>query len=128
MVLTRQAKEILDLILKTNKERGLADENFIFLTKEGSRMHDHAFNNVLRRLNGVRNEKDAFVIENRPSGNHSIRKTCISELKASGLITDEIIKEFAGHEDISTTQKSYIFPTTQIMDHTDAFEKVFSIG
>lgn len=33
------------------------DDDFIFLDKTGKRIHDHAINNVIRRLNGVRNEK-----------------------------------------------------------------------
>lgn len=42
--------------------------------KKGNRIHDHAVNNVLRRLNGIRNEKDAFGITVRPRGNHATKK------------------------------------------------------
>lgn len=111
--------------IKRNKELGIADEDYIFLTKEGNRIHDYAVNNILRRLNGVRNERDAFVITNRPSGNHAIRKTCISELHDSMLLSDDTIKTFAGHKNISTTQKCYIHQVKPITDFANEFEKVF---
>ena len=61
-------------------------------------MHNDAINNTLRRINKK--------IDTSQKGNHSIRKTCISNLAVSGLLTDEEIRMFAGHKDISTTQKS----------------------
>lgn len=125
LVLTPNAKKYIEMSIKRNKELGIADEDYIFLTKEGNRIHDYAVNNILRRLNGVRNERDAFVITNRPSGNHAIRKTCISELHDSMLLSDDTIKTFAGHKDISTTQKCYIHQVKPITDFANEFEKVF---
>ena len=98
-----------------------------FLTKEGNRIHDYAVNNALRRLNGERNEKDAFVITARSSGNHAIRKTCISELHDSMLLSDDTIKTFAGHKDISTTQKCYIHQVKPITDYADMFKEVLML-
>lgn len=100
------------------------DDDFIFLDKTGKRIHDHAINNVIRRLNGVRNEKDAFVIDGRPSGNHSIRRTKISELHEAMVISEDTLKTFARHKDISTTQKCYIRQTKDITEYAEEFAKV----
>ena len=87
-------------------------------------MHDYAINNVLRRCNGERNEKDQFEISGKPSGNHAIRKTCISELHDSQLLPDIMITKFAGHKDISTTQKHYIHAVKSLDTKVDVFAKV----
>ena len=125
LILTPAAKKYIQMAIDRNKELGISDGDYIFLNKAGNRIHDHAVNNVLRKLNGVRNEKDAFVITARPSGNHAIRKTCISELHDSRLLSDDTIKTFAGHKDISTTQKCYIHQVKPITDYADVFKAVF---
>lgn len=123
--LTPNTRKYIQMAISRNQELGISDEDYIFLDKKGNRLHDHAVNNVLRRLNGVRNEKDAFVITNRPSGNHAIRKTCISELHDSMLLSDDTIKTFAGHKDISTTQKCYIHQVKPITEYANVFTEVF---
>lgn len=128
LILTENAKKYIQMAIDRNRELGISDGDYIFLNKKGSRIHDHAINNVLRRLNGVRNEKDAFVITDRPSGNHAIRKTCISELHDSKLLSDDTIKTFAGHKDISTTQKCYIHQVKPITEYADAFKNVFDVS
>lgn len=72
----------------------------------------------------MRNEKDAFVIDGRPSGNHSIRRTTISELHEAMVISEDTLKTFAGHKDISTTQKCYIHQTKDITEYAEEFVKV----
>ena len=124
LILTPKARKYIDMALRYNKANGLKDEDFIFLDKSGKRVHDHAINNVLRRLNGVRNEKDAFIIEGTPSGNHSIRRTTISELHEAMVISEDTLKTFAGHKDISTTQKCYIHQTKDITEYAEEFAKV----
>ena len=89
-------------------------------------MYVYAVNNVLLRCNGIINKKDRFIISGKPSGNHAIRKTCISELHDSQLLPDRMISDFAGHKDISTTQKYYIHSVTPLTDKADVFAKVFS--
>lgn len=127
LILTPKARKYIDMALRYNDANGLKDEDFIFLDKNGKRLHDHAINNVLRRLNGVRNEKDNFIIEGRPSGNHSIRRTTISELHNAMVVSDDTLKTFAGHKDISTTQKCYIHQTKDITEYRDAFAKVLDL-
>lgn len=124
LILTPKARKYIDMAIRYNEANGFKDEDFIFLDKTGNRIHDHAINNVLRRLNGVRNEKDAFIIEGRPSGNHSIRRTTISELHEAMVISEDTLKTFAGHKDISTTQKCYIHQTKDITEYAEAFVKV----
>ena len=124
LILTPKARKYIDMALRYNEANGFKDEDFIFLDKSGKRIHDHAINNVIRRLNGVRNEKDAFVIVGRPSGNHSIRRTTISELHEAMVISEDTLKTFAGHKDISTTQKCYIHQTKDITEYAEAFAKV----
>ena len=125
LVLTPDAQKYIKMALDENKANGRSDEDYIFLNKSGERMHEYAVNNVLRRCNGVRNEKDRFIISGKPSGNHAIRKTCISELHDSQLLPDRMISDFAGHKDISTTQKYYIHSVTPLTDKADVFAEVF---
>lgn len=87
-------------------------------------MYEYAINNVLRRCRGVRNKKDHFGIEGKPSGSHAIRKTCISELHDSQLLPDIMITKFAGHKDISTTQKHYIHAVKSLDTKAEVFAKV----
>ena len=124
LILTPKARRYINMAVRYNEANGFKDEDFIFLDKSGKRIHDHAINNVLRRLNGVRNDKDAFVIEGRPSGNHSIRRTTISELHEAMVISEDTLKTFAGHKDISTTQKCYIHQTKDITEYAEEFAKV----
>lgn len=124
LILTPKSRKYIDMALRYNEANKLKDDDFIFLDKTGKRIHDHAINNVIRRLNGVRNEKDAFVIDGRPSGNHSIRRTTISELHEAMVISEDTLKTFAGHKDISTTQKCYIHQTKDITEYAEEFAKV----
>lgn len=113
IVLTSNAKLFFELICQINDSRGFHSE-YLLLNAQGERMHNDAINNTLRRINKK--------IDTSQKGNHSIRKTCISNLAASGLLTDEEIRMFAGHKDISTTQKSYIFATEPLEDRASAYE------
>lgn len=63
-------------------------------------------------------------ISGKPSRNHAIRKTCISELHDSQLLPNKMISDFAGHKDISTTQRYYIHSVTPLVDKSDVFTKV----
>ena len=125
LILTPDAKKYIKMALNENKANERSDEDYIFVSGSGERMHEYAVNNVLRRCKGVRNEKDRFIISGKPSGNHAIKKTCISELHDSQLLPDRMISDFAGHKDISTTQRYYIHSVTPMTAKADVFEKVF---
>lgn len=101
------------MILEHNRHHGLQGE-YLFLDENGERLHDFAVNNVLRRVNRQ--------IGTSQKGNHSIRKTCISNMIASKLLTNEEIRKFAGHEDFATTERYYEFSTKSLNARTEAFE------
>lgn len=113
MPLTKYARMLYVMILQANHERGFHSQ-YLMLDKKGNRMHNDAINNVLRRLNQKLNTPQ--------KGNHSIRKTCLSNMSASQLLTDEEIRTFAGHKDISTTQKCYFFATETLNSRIDAYD------
>lgn len=112
--LSERAKKYLDMILQHNKCNGFNSE-YLLLDKDGERPHEYSINNVLRRLN-----KQINTIQ---KGNHSIRKTVISRMIESNELSNEEIREFAGHKDFSTTAKYYNYSTVSWDKRTDAFEK-----
>ena len=112
IICVSKAKEYFDMIVKANKEHGF-EGGYLLINDKGERMHDFSVNNVLRRLNKK--------INTTQKGNHKIRKTCISNLANSGVLTDEDIMKFAGHNDFATTKTYYIFRKEE--DKQDAFEK-----
>ena len=114
---TTAARQVLALICQANAERNLEDE-YIFIGKKGLRLHTRELNKCLERIN--------TEIGTSQKGNHSIRKTCLSNMSASGMLTDEEIRMFAGHKDISTTQRCYIFATQETDKRLDAFEKAIT--
>ncbi len=113
LFLTKNAKKFLSMIAKANEERNFHSE-YLLLDKNGNRMHNDAINNVLRRLNRM--------IKTTQKGNHSIRKTCISNMGESGALSNEEIRAFAGHKDFSTTEKYYMHTTASIENRANAYE------
>ncbi len=51
---------------------------------------------------------------------------CLSNMNASHLLSDEEIRAFAGHKDISTTQKCYFFATDSLTSRKDAYESAIT--
>ena len=117
LFLTKNAKILFSMIVKANEERDFQSE-YLLLDKKGERMKNDAINNVLRRLNRM--------INTTQKGNHSIRKTCISNMGESGVLSNEEIRVFAGHKDFSTTEKYYMHNTTSIANRSDAYEKAIN--
>ena len=78
LVLTPDAKKYIKMTLDENKANVRNDEDYIFVSKSGERMHEYAVN-MSSQCNGLRNEKAAllFLETKRKSCN---QKTCISEL------------------------------------------------
>lgn len=112
IVCVSEARRFFDMIIKANQERGFKG-GYLLVNDDGERMHDFSINNVLRRLNKK--------INTTQKGNHSIRKTCISNLANSGVLTDEDIMKFAGHNNFATTRTYYIFRKEE--NKQDAFEQ-----
>lgn len=105
------------MIMKANEQRNFHSE-YLLLDKNGEQMKNDTINNVLRRLNRK--------IETTQKGNHSIRKTCISNMGESGALINEEIRAFAGHKDFSTTEKYYMHSTTSIENRAEAYEKAIN--
>lgn len=74
LYLSKGARKYYDMILEHNRCNGLESE-YLLMDRNGERLHDFAINNVLRRVNRQ--------IGTSQKGNHSIRKTCISNMIAS---------------------------------------------
>lgn len=116
--LTSISRYFFKAILDLNNARGLNSE-YLLLNDTGERIHNDSINNALRRVNKK--------INTPQKGNHSLRKTCISKMNASNLLTNEELREFAGHKYISTTQNNYIFQTDTLDDKRIAnYEKAIN--
>lgn len=113
LYLIKEVKVFFSMIVQANQMRGFKSE-YLMLTKDGTRMNNDAINNVLRRLNRM--------LKTPQKGNHSIRKTCISNMGASKVLTDEEIRMFAGHKDFSTTAKHYMYVTDTMDNRSSAYE------
>lgn len=113
LFLTPKAKEFLFMIIEANKKRNFCSE-YLLLDKNGERINSSEINKVLRRLNQT--------IKTPQKGNHSIRKTCISNMGESRKLSNEEIRTFAGHKDFSTTEKYYMHSTASIETRSDAYE------
>ncbi len=113
LFLTRTAREFLAMIVKANEERNFHSE-YLLLDNNGDRIKSNEINKVLRRLNRM--------IQTTQKGNHSIRKTCISNMGESGVLSNEEIRNFAGHKDFTTTEKYYMHSTVSMETRADAYE------
>lgn len=111
--LTSSAKKILGMIIDSNREHGFTSE-YLMLTKRGNRTHASNIDKVLTKLN-----RELGFIQR---SNHGIRRTCLSNMNASSMLTDEEIRMFAGHSDVSTTQKHYIYATEETNTRQSAYE------
>ncbi|MCD8365151.1 MAG: tyrosine-type recombinase/integrase [Clostridiales bacterium] len=98
--LTPEAEDYVKTIIAHNKSIDSASAEWLFLSLKGEKLTKDSINNVLRRIN-----KKLDIIQ---KGNHSIRKTALSNLFKNGF-TEEEVRQFAGHKDASTTHKYYEF-------------------
>lgn len=97
--LTQEAKEIIEIILQTNRERQ-ASSDYLFLDRTGTRISAYVVDNRITKYC-----RHIGIPEKRI---HKIRKTYISTLIDSQLNIDEVRRQ-AGHEDEKTTYANYCF-------------------
>lgn len=99
--ISSRAKKLLEDIRVWNEQNGFKNDEYIFLGKNGKRIHSRALDTRIRkycRHLGI-NEKSM----------HKIRKTYISTLIDSNLVNINTIREMVGHEDERTTFRSYCY-------------------
>lgn len=99
--LPKKARDILQTIKEWNVEHGFGDSEYIFLGKDGNRIHSRALDTRIRKY--------CTHIGIDEKSMHKIRKTYISTLVDSNLININTIREMVGHEDERTTLKNYTF-------------------
>ena len=99
--LPKKARDILQTIKDWNVEHGFGDSEYIFLGKDGNRIHSRALDTRIRKY--------CTHIGIDEKSMHKIRKTYISALVDSNLININKIREMVGHEDERTTLKNYTF-------------------
>lgn len=98
--LTSVSAYFYQMIVDINRSNAHKSE-YLFLNENGERLHNDSINHALQRVNAK--------IGTVPKGNHCLRKQFISKLYNSGLLSDDRLREFAGHKYMSTTF-GYIFP------------------
>lgn len=99
--LPTKARKILQIIRTWNEEHGFGDSEYIFLGKDGNRIHNKALDTRIRKY--------CKRIGISTKSMHKIRKTYISTLVDSNLININTIREMVGHEDERTTLNNYTF-------------------
>ena len=114
LILTSVAQQAYKMIVKHNMENQFFSE-YLLLNNDGVLINNDTINRLLRQLN-----KELGTVQ---KSNHNLRKTCLSNMNASNLLSDEEIRMFAGHKDIATTQNSYIFATGSLNTRSEAYEK-----
>ena len=114
--LSSEALKILDMIKMSHLKYGYEDEDYIFLTRKGTRINKTSIDSLVTRYC----EKLFGANIKRM---HKIRKTFISILFDSRKISDEKIQKMSGHKDIKTSHMSYHFNRKDDNENYEAFEK-----
>lgn len=108
--LTPKALEYIKRIIDINKQNKVYNDDYLFLTKEGTLITESAVDSQLR------NACDKVGIPRRSM--HKIRKTYTSTLFAKD-VSVTIISKLLGHADETTTLKYYLF-NVEDSQETDA--------
>lgn len=98
--LTPKALEYIKRIIDINKQNNVYNDDYLFLTKEGTLITESAVDSQLR------NACDKINIQQRSM--HRIRKTYASQLYEK-RISVTIISKLLGHADETTTMKYYFY-------------------
>ena len=99
--LAPQAHELVSMIVAENERKGFQSEYLFLDKKTGQRMHNDGINNVMRKYVNT-------ALDTPQKANHSLRRTWITILIASGKLTLKEISKLAGHHEVSTTLKWYL--------------------
>lgn len=118
--LTREAINILDMVKSWNIQNGFNQSEYIFVSKDGQRIHSKALDTRIRkycRYIGI-NEKSM----------HKIRKTYISTLIDSQQVNLNTIRDLVGHEDERTTLKCYCYSRKSDFQTQEGLEKALNFS
>ncbi|MDL2302323.1 tyrosine-type recombinase/integrase [Lachnospiraceae bacterium OttesenSCG-928-D06] len=113
-----KAREILKQIKLWNEEQGYCDSEYIFLNKEGNRIHAKALDSRIRKY--------CRHIGISEKGMHKIRKTYISTLCDSNTVNLNTIRTLVGHNDERTTLRNYCFDRSGDTRIQENLEKALS--
>jgi len=116
--LTNEARRILKLIKNWNVLHGYENSEFIFVDKQGERIHIRALDYRLRKY--------CQQIGINSKSMHKIRKTYISSLIDSNLVNLNVIRSMVGHADEQTTLKNYCFNRVSDMQTQHNIETALS--
>lgn len=97
--------ELFEVMLRRSTDRDLSSTSPVFASATGGYRSPHNVRRALRRLYQLPEIKAQFEWVKQPT--HVFRKTVATRMRTSG-VSDLEIADFLGHEDVSTTQKSYI--------------------
>ena len=119
--LTKEALRILDDVKKYNEEHNFNGE---WIFQSGSEKYDgrlsyNATNNKLSKL--------CERLESQKRTAHKIRKTTLSALLDSPDISNRTVQRFAGHSDITTTQRYYNFERRSREEQAKAIDEALSL-
>lgn len=116
--LTKEAKEIIKLVLETNKANGFKDEDFLFVNAT-QRMQE---NTILKRIYKLCDE--AFIDKRSP---HKIRKTFASMLVNKGIMDISEVSSILGHVGEQTLINHYLYSTKSANTRLDRLEQSLAI-
>lgn len=119
--LTQEALKILDDVKKYNEEHGFNAE-WIFQSSNPNydyRLSYNAANNKLAKI--------CKQIGTEYKSSHKIRKTALSILMDSTEINKCTVQRFAGHSDISTTQRYYSFERRSREEQAKAIDSALAL-
>ena len=117
--LTVKAFKLLDMVKAWNKENGYEKSEYIFVGKDGQRIHSKALDTRIRKY--------CRYIGISEKSMHKIRKTYISTLIDSRTVNLNTIRDLVGHEDERTTLKCYCFNRQTDSQTQESIERALSL-
>lgn len=115
--LTKEARRIIQIIMESNAEHNLYQDNFLFF-QNGKPITPVV---IMNRIRKYCNHTDT-----KQKGIHKIRKSYISALLDAGININEIRKQ-AGHEDERTTLHNYAFNRVDPLQNEADMERALAI-
>ena len=102
-----------------NKENGYGKSEYIFVGKDGQRIHSKALDTRIRKY--------CRYIGISEKSMHKIRKTYISTLIDSQTVNLNTIRDLVGHEDERTTLRCYCFNRQTESQTQESIERALNL-